>query len=157
MADNVAVTAGFGKTIAADEVTRNAISEKQQIIKIGFGTDGNHDGLAAESTPLPVKQGKGTEAVYPTLAAKDYTTVIVTYSSLIDPAGDAKALDIYNNTDASIRISYDGGATDHDFLPAYAGKVVEWANLGLKESGVAHVKYESGAPTVGKIYAKVVK
>lgn len=44
-ADNLQVTQGSGTTVAADEVTRNSISEKQQVIKIGLGAEGQHDGL----------------------------------------------------------------------------------------------------------------
>jgi len=54
LSDNIAITAGSGTTIAADEVTRNAIVEKQQIIKIAFGLDGAFDGLVSPTTPLPV-------------------------------------------------------------------------------------------------------
>ena len=43
MADNVEITAGTGTRIATDEVTRNAIVEHQQIMKIGLGAEGAHD------------------------------------------------------------------------------------------------------------------
>ena len=49
MADNVAITAGSGTTIAADEVTRNATSEKQQVVKIGVGAEGEHVGFFCAS------------------------------------------------------------------------------------------------------------
>lgn len=46
MADNVIVQeAVSGSAIAADEVTRNATSEKQQIIKIALGAEGAFDNL----------------------------------------------------------------------------------------------------------------
>lgn len=157
MADNVAITAGSGTTIAADEVTRNATSEKQQLVKVAFGVDGTYDGMAAETTPFPVKQGVGTEAVYVTLAVKAYSAVTGSFTSLVDPSGNAKLFDIYNDTDADIKISFDAGTTEHDFLPAKMGKVIDLASLGLKESSVVHVKYATGAPTAGNVYAKVMK
>lgn len=157
MADNIEITSGTGTTIAADEVTRNATPEKQQIVKIGFGVDGAHDGLAAETTPLPVKQGVGTEAAYTTLTTKAYSSITGSFTSLVDPSGNAKLFDFFNDTDAFIILSYDAGATAHDILPAYSGKVVNLAALGLKESGVVHIKYSGSAPTVGNVYAKVVK
>ena len=43
MADNVEITAGAGTRIATDEVTRNAIVEHQQIVKLGLGAEGSHD------------------------------------------------------------------------------------------------------------------
>lgn len=157
MADNVTVTAGAGTTIAADEVTRNATSEKQQLVKLSFGTDGNYDGMASESTPLPVKQGIGTEAVYTTLTAKAYSAITGSFTSLVDPSGNAKLFDFYNDTDADMKLSFDAGTTEHDFLPAKMGKIIDLAGLGLKESSVVHIKYSSGAPTAGNFYAKVMK
>lgn len=59
MADNVQVTPGSGETIAADQVTRNATSEKQQIIKISLGAEGAFDtlvdsGQQSRANSLPV-------------------------------------------------------------------------------------------------------
>lgn len=46
LSDNISVTQGIGTTIATDVVTRNAISENQQIIKLALGADGTHSGFA---------------------------------------------------------------------------------------------------------------
>lgn len=46
LSDNISVTQGIGTTIATDVVTRNAISENQQIVKMALGADGTHDGFA---------------------------------------------------------------------------------------------------------------
>lgn len=61
MADNIQLTAGTGTIIATDEVTRNAIAEHQQIIKISLGADGSFDTLldsgqqtSANSVPVVV-------------------------------------------------------------------------------------------------------
>ncbi len=59
MADNVPITPGLGEVIAADEVTRNATSEKQQIIKISLGAEGAFDtlvdsGQQARANSVPV-------------------------------------------------------------------------------------------------------
>lgn len=45
-ADNLQVTQGAGTTVAADEVTRNTIPEKQQVIKLSLGPDGTFSGFA---------------------------------------------------------------------------------------------------------------
>ena len=55
MADNFAVTAGSGTTIAADEVTWASVAAKMQIVKLGIGADGAIDGLASDTTPVPTK------------------------------------------------------------------------------------------------------
>jgi hypothetical protein len=59
MADNVQITEGSGTSIAADEVTRNAASEKQQIVKISLGAEGAFDtlvdsGQQSRANSLPV-------------------------------------------------------------------------------------------------------
>lgn len=157
MADNVAITAGAGTTIAADEVTRNATSEKQQIVKIGFGIDGTHDGLAAETTPLPVKQGVGTEAAYPPLGSKAFGSITASFTSLLTPGGNAKIVDLTNDTDQLLKFSFDGGTTEHAVVPAKSAKVYDFGSQGLKCSGVIHVKHLGTAPTVGTVYATVVR
>lgn len=70
MADNVPITPGAGANIAADEVTRNGTSEKQQIVKIGLGAEGAHDTL--------VDSGQQTSAnSVPVVIASDQTPVPV--------------------------------------------------------------------------------
>lgn len=61
MADNVEITAGAGTVIATDQVTRNAISEHEQIVKLSLGADGAFDCLVdsgqqtmANSLPVTV-------------------------------------------------------------------------------------------------------
>jgi hypothetical protein len=54
MADNVPITPGAGANIAADEVTRNAVAEKQQIVKISLGADGAFDILLDSGQQLSV-------------------------------------------------------------------------------------------------------
>lgn len=71
MADNVAVTAGTGTVIAADEVTRNAIAEKQQIIKISLGAEGAFDNLVDSGQQL-------SAASVPVVIASDQSAVPIT-------------------------------------------------------------------------------
>lgn len=79
MADNVAITAGSGTTIAADEVTRNAVTEKQQVVKLSLGAEGAFDTLvdsgqqtmansvpvtlASDQSALPVTDNSGSITV----------------------------------------------------------------------------------------------
>lgn len=84
MADNVEITSGTGTTIAADEVTRNAVLEKQQIIKVALGADGAHDTL--------VDSGQQTMAnSVPVVVASDQTAIPVSLSSTPLPTGAATA------------------------------------------------------------------
>ena len=50
MADNIAVTAGSGETVAADEIG----SAKYQRVKLIHGVDGTHDGDSSTTNPFPV-------------------------------------------------------------------------------------------------------
>lgn len=52
MAKNVAITAGAGTAIAADEVTYNAVASKVQIIKLMLGADGAYDTLVDSGQQL---------------------------------------------------------------------------------------------------------
>jgi len=50
MADNIAVTAGSGETVGADEIS----AVKYQRVKIIVGADGTNDGDVASGNPMPV-------------------------------------------------------------------------------------------------------
>lgn len=61
MADRIEITPGTGAFVATDEVTRNTLTEHQQIVKIGLGADGAHDTLVdsgqqtmANSVPVAI-------------------------------------------------------------------------------------------------------
>ncbi len=59
MADNVAITAGTGTDIAADDIS----SVKYQRVKLIHGVDGTNDGDVAATNPLPVKSTGYTVSV----------------------------------------------------------------------------------------------
>jgi len=80
MADNVDITAGTGTTIAADEVTRNATLEKQQIIKLSLGADGDFDTLVDSGQQTMVNS-------IPVVLASDQGAVPISASSLPLPSG----------------------------------------------------------------------
>jgi hypothetical protein len=56
MTDGIKTIPGAGgdPTVDTDEVTRGGQTVHQQIVKIGIGSDGAHDGLVGNATPLPV-------------------------------------------------------------------------------------------------------
>ena len=82
MADNVEITAGAGTRIATDEVTRNAIVEHQQIVKLGLGAEGSHDLVVdsgqqnmAGSLPVVLASDQASVPVAATLTAE--TTKVI--------------------------------------------------------------------------------
>lgn len=145
MADNVAITAGSGTTIAADEVTRNAIPEKQQLVKLSYGTDGNYEGMASTTTPFPV--GGSTSA---TLGkAEDAASA----------SGDVGVPPLLRRTDTPAILT----STDGDYTQAAAnslgGQYVD-INLGfvpganqalsiLKAEDTAHAAGDAGVAVWG--------
>lgn len=64
MADNIAVTEGAGKTIAADEIA----GALHQRVKITVGADGTNDGDVSTANPLPISDAGGTITVDGTVA-----------------------------------------------------------------------------------------
>lgn len=172
MADNVNITQGAGTIIAADEVTRNAVVEKQQIIKVSLGADGAFDTLldsgqqtmansvpvvlASNQTNVPTDHGVSA-AAFDTLAVIAFSSVGAGYGTLITPSGNAREILIYNNTDADIRGSFNGGTTDHWFIPAKTGIILDWATINRFQVATISIKRDSAAPTEGNVYANVVR
>lgn len=74
MADNVDITPGTGKTIAADDIT----SVLYQRVKLIHGADGVNDGDVSATNPLPTRPPKDTGRThvtyYATAAAAGSTT-----------------------------------------------------------------------------------
>lgn len=143
MADNVTITQGSGTIIAADEVTRNAVVEKQQIVKISLGADGAFDmlldsGQQTGPNSLPVVES-ANEAVYQlgTIAAASLTT---SFQDLITPAAAAKAFEFDNRTDKTVVIGFNTGAADHKILDPGAVWAVNLQAIGMKEVTVVRAK-----------------
>lgn len=61
MGDNF--TAANGDIVAADEVSRNNVTEKQQVVKIAHGLDGSHDALSDSTTPFPASTADRTDVI----------------------------------------------------------------------------------------------
>lgn len=74
-----------------------------------------------------------------------------------------RIMTITNLTDVTLLFSFDNGVTDHDVLPAGAGKVYDFtANTSVsagtpffETGGSVYVKRASGAPTLGAVYVSV--
>lgn len=160
MADNVQITQGSGTTIAADEVTRNAVSEKQQIVKIGLGAEGAHDvlvdsGEQTEANSVPVVAA-ASEAVYQKgqIAAASMTT---SYQVILTPSSAAKAIEINNRTEKNVIVSFDGGATDHRLIEPFSAWGISLKIINKKESSAIQVKLESGTAATGAVDCFIVR
>lgn len=74
----------------------------------------------------------------------------------------ARMVEMWNMTDANLLISYNG-VTDHNFIPANSGKVLDYAankslqgGVGEQQAGTrVYVKQEAGAATLGNVYLVV--
>lgn len=163
MADNVPVTGGSGHTIAADEVTRNATPEKQQIIKISLGADGAFDNLVDSgeqpaAASLPVVRSSDA-ATHETMASLQGSALTGTYQALLTLTGNAREVLVYNGTDTDVKLSWDG-TNDHFFVPAGLGLDLKYKDLDrhVASGGVLRVKHNGAAGSAGLyVWAMAIK
>lgn len=160
MADNVSITQGSGTVIAADEVTRNAISEKQQVVKISLGAEGAFDNLvdsgeqlAAASVPVVTSVD---EAVY-LFATKTGASLTTSYAAFTSPGGAVKGLEIDNRTDKTLAISLDGGTNTHKKIDPYTTWGVNFKAMGKKESDAPQVKLDVSGTATGEVNCLYVR
>lgn len=85
--------------------------------------------------------------------------VYIAVGTVLDHA--AHIIEIDNTTDENLFISYDG-VTDHRFIYARTGKVIDYATNRTSNSRWVvpagrriYVKQETGAPTLGNVYISV--
>jgi hypothetical protein len=153
MASNIQITEGAGKTISTDEVSGAVHIQR---FKLALGAAGDDDGSVEEGNPLPVTQGS-VEASYDAMVKKAYSFFSGTQQAIgILDSGSALKFNIWNDTDANMIGSLDGGSTDHFVIPARCAKTINLGELGRKESADLYMKYES-APTTGNVYFEVIK
>lgn len=80
MADNIDVTPGVGKTVAADEIA----GALHQRVKITVGADGTNDGDVSSANPLPINDAGGSITVDGTVAVTDLATLATSANQLPD-------------------------------------------------------------------------
>jgi hypothetical protein len=147
MVDNIEVTPGVGKTVAADEISTTFY----QRIKLVHGIDGVNDGDVSRANGFPVSGSRyaNVEALvekahgFFTATHQDLTLVNVTTST---------TLVYWNNTDGDIYLSWDGGTTNHEILPAKSTGA-----LPIEEGATAVWAKYSTDPTEGTCYFGVKK
>lgn len=79
MADNVAITAGAGTSIAADDIG----GVQHQRVKVGHGTDGSYTD-ASSSSPLPVTAPAAARSTH-SIAAAIQSDVLMIGNSTVTP------------------------------------------------------------------------
>lgn len=147
MADNIDATPGVGKTVGADEIS-SVLYQRNKLI---HGVDGTNDGDVSRSNGLPISQSRysNVEALvekghaFFTASYQDLSLVNVTTSTL---------LTYWNNTDGDIYLSWDGGTTNHEILPAKSTGVLPIENGAT----AVYAKYSTD-PTEGTCYFGVKK
>lgn len=160
MADNITIrnASGTSVTCASDEVTRNSVSEQQQIVKMSLGADGSFDGLVSDTYPVPVKQVPTTEASYTNVATLAYTdTINATYQTLMSaPASPFRKIIFVSDLDLGVLVSFDGGTHQLWIPPGSSQRAqieIDYAALGIKESSGCSIRTISGSCSSGSIYA----
>jgi hypothetical protein len=139
------ISEGSGKRIATEEITRNSQTQEVQLVRLSVGDDGAHDNTF------------GAAANFLDLESIDYDDLTTSFELLINSTEDKmQLLDIMNDTDAAIVISFDEGTTEHWYIPAYMGKSFNFISASRQCAGIVHVKYTGDAPTVGKVYASAM-
>jgi len=155
MVDNVNITEGTRKTVSTDEVTRTVVGEQMQIIKLGLGNDGVFDNLVAagdqvEATSIPVVRSSNA-ATFEALTSLAFGSIGAGYSLLLTPSGNLRYIEIQNDTDAPVVISFDVGVTDHWHIPLKEPRIFDVNAFGAYQLAAIHIKHAGVAPTVGNV------
>jgi len=155
MAENVNVTEGVGKVIATDEVTRNVL-EQQQIIKISLGAENEFDTLvdsgpqtAANSVPI-VRSADATS--FETLVTYAFGSITGAFTEVLNPAGNLKYIEMQNDTNANLIVSFDGGTTEHWRIPLKEPRIFDVGIYGHFVTTSIRVKHDGTAATEGNLF-----
>ena len=157
MADNVQITAGSGTVIATDEVSRNATTEHQQIVKLSLGAEGAHDNLvdsgeqnASDSVPVVPSSDAATFESLTTFDTSNLTDA--NYDNILTPGGNLRYIEVYNDSDDSMILSFDAGTTDHWRVPVGEGRIFDFAICQRYVSTTISIKRAGGSTPSGNFY-----
>lgn len=104
---------------------------------------------------------QGVQVLFEPLKTLAFGSIAAGYTAIGTAfANPVRSITITNLTDTTLIFSYDLGVTDHDVLPAGAGKVYDFAanksnHAGMsafQKGGIVYVKHGGGAPTLGAAY-----
>jgi len=151
VADNVAITAGVGTTIGADEIA----AVKYQRIKLIHGADGTNDGDVATANPLPVVQ-TGTPAL-PTGAATAAKQLADNHNVVVTSAPTTAVTNAgITSIDGKITACNTGAVTvAASALPTGASTAAKQPALGTAGTASADVITVQGVASMTPILATV--
>ena len=105
---------------------------------------------------------QGVSIKFQPLGTLAFGSIAAGYAAIGNPfTSKVRSFTITNLTDTTLIFSYDGGVTDHDVLPAGAGKLYDFAAnksdtaagmSAFEKGGSVYVKRGGGAPTLGAAY-----
>lgn len=147
MADNVDITAGVGKTVGADEISL-VLYQRNKLI---HGADGTNDGDVSRANGFPISQSRYANVEALVEKAHGFFTTSYQDLSLVNVA-TSTLISYWNNTDGDIYLSWDGGTTNHEILPAKSAGVLPIENGAT----AVYAKYSTD-PTEGTCYFGVKK
>lgn len=123
MADNVAITAGAGTAIAADDIA----SVWYQRVKLSHGADGSATDTSSAS-PLPVRQAGATATLANVSGATSSTTLIASNT-------DRRGFVIYNDSAAILYVKFGSAASSTSFTyyvaPYATLESPDWCYTGI--------------------------
>lgn len=93
------------------------------------------------------------EIAFQELETLDYTALSGAYTLLLTPATDARYVEVINDTDAAIIVSFDGGTTDHLRLNAQEGRTFDFLIAKRVLIDEIHVKHGATVPLLGEVRA----
>lgn len=147
MADNITVTPGSGKTIAADDIG----GALHQRIKMRHGEEGTSDGDVSRANGLPIAPAQ--TVAQPELLTQPYTFFTASYQdTTAEDIGVSTSVHIWNDTDANMLFNWDNGANPQFIIAARSAREVAI----LAGSSALYGKYAS-APSTGNVYFEVRK
>ncbi len=100
---------------------------------------------------LAVAQQTTTQAFFPTEASIAGTSLTGSYQTLSSDTNAKKLVEILNNSNAAVIISFDG-TNNHFTLPAYSSLSLDLGALGIHTGFATSIKHAGAAPTAGTIY-----
>lgn len=126
-----------------------------------LGTDGvNAQILSTDAAGVLNVNGSFAPAapteIDPIFSEYPFASILGAYTVALANALPVKILDVLNDTDEDLLISFNG-ATDHMLLKAGTGKLYDLATNGLELSTSVSVKHNGVAPTLGSLVTTLVR
>ena len=142
MADDVAITAGSGTTIATDEIS----SRHYQRVKLVYGADGSNEGDTAVGTPYPISVPLAGSVTIMSVTTAATGTNWTAFSSQA-----CNALDLVNTSAVSIDYRRGGAGSAMTLLSGTSRLIV-----GISNANSIEVKRTDSSNTTVTIPAEAI-